>query len=455
MRTWDEIEDGLNDPNPKRRLEAWGVLHQAWCKGELCLQRSQLATLDRCLLKEPDDEVRRRAYHFMIFYGASRTGPETETPAGAPVGVNGEKRGGARLLADWLWEPFKKPSAVFGLLDPNHPRDDEAKILLARSMGFQEYPKTEIHLVHLGDSKLGELLCAQHCQAVCLIGRLSLYGDEALSRWSNPEPRFRFPPGPRPEDLEGGMLSDHYHYISDLNYPPRKYATKQADGCRTDYGLVQRYTINAGTHDVVVVTCAGASSLGTLAATRWAAVDLRHPIRVGGHPMPAPASANDDSHLEVLLEVTAEGTACTWAWKPNQVKLLGVYLDQMYWSADKRDWQAKPPRRITIVVDSRDRGRASAILFDRKEAGLRKGTQMFRLLAGMCLRGYDPRTGEVDVDRMGRDALIWDDGKLMTGAQVRRHLSTLKYHYLGEALEFDGREKIKLKAEVEIRVPSD
>jgi hypothetical protein len=427
------------------RLEGWEMLRRGWQTRAFVPRPEHFVKLGQSVWNERAPEVWRCAVGTLSVLGA-QAALETCTPP-----MNASAAGGDTsiepTLADWLWAPFTGPSAAFGLLDPKHrQRDELAKIVLARHLAFGQFPQTTLHLVHLGDPKLGELLYDQRYGAVCLIGRLSLYGDEAMQRWTNPEARFAFPAYRRPEELPGGSLDRSYHYILDRNnggngraglpaFSARgRYVTREDRGRRTDYGLVQRYLVHDGVRALVVVTCAGASSLGTLAAVQWAAVDLLRPVHQGGDLLPAPAWADFDTHLEALLEVTADVTPYNWEWKPSQTKLLRLSLDRAFWSQEKHGWAVEAPGRITVVRAAGEEV-VTDILFDSKQAPLRKNSRMFRLLGSVCLQAAASPGRTVDLGDLRQDAGVWGAEGTVTEKTVRRHLTQLKFRYLGEALE--------------------
>jgi hypothetical protein len=437
---WEMIEARLGDANPAVRLEGWEMLRRGWQTRAFVPQQEHFVKLGQSVWGERVPDVWRCAVGTLSVLGA-RAAFEKMAPAPDHSGAGGDTNE-EPTLADWLWAPFKGPSAAFGLLDPKHrQRDELAKLVLARHLAFTDFPQATFHLVHLGDPKLGELLYDQRYGAVCLIGRLSLYGDEALQRWTNPEARFAFPAYQRPEEQPGGTLDRNYHYILDRNNGGNgggragRYITREDKGKRTDYGLVQRYLVHDGVRDLVVVTCAGASSLGTLAAVQWAAVDLLRPLHQGGDLLPAPGWADFDTHLEALLEVTADVTDYNWEWKPSQMKVLRLSLDRAFWSQEKHGWAVEAPGRITVVRVVGEPAAVADILFDNKQAPLRKNSRMFRLLGSLCLRAAASSSRAVDLGELRQDAGVWGEEGTVPERTVRRHLTQLKFRYLGEALE--------------------
>lgn len=358
----------------------------------------------------------------------------------------GEK---GRSLSDWLWGPFHKPSAVFGLTAADYRRRDEiALIQLVRRLSYREFPDTEIHQIDPDDPEWSELLFQGGYQSICLVGRLGLYGQEALERWNNPNGRFGFLVNRRPGTIPAGQLDKDFHCIYERigEGPTEYYRTEEKNGKRTDFALVQRYPVYDGTRYIVVVIIAGASSLGTLAAAQWAADKLTEPTHPYGEPIDAPQGVGPDSHFEALVDVTAEVT--TRVWRPLRINLRRLCVDRAVWCENDRRWHIDPPRNITILREKGTKARAVGVLFDGKRAPLNPGSQTFRLLVEACLESRSRENGVVNAKKLGQKSEIWD-GKTHAEADVRRRLSILKQRYLGDALSV-GR-PIRLDAKVTIR----
>src|SRR5204863_3079368 len=120
-------------------------------------------------------------------------------------------------------------------------------IVLARHLSLREFPRTQFEgVVHEG-ADWG--LVPKSCGALCVVGRLGLYGPHALQHWVRPQTRFSFIAEQRPRDLKRGQLDGaRYHCILErlrrggpARY--RQYPTTDEEGRRTDYGIVQRYVV--------------------------------------------------------------------------------------------------------------------------------------------------------------------------------------------------------------------
>jgi hypothetical protein len=433
---WDQIVGLIESPTPETRLQGWTFLRRESLRGLGEPEAEHLLSLENALREEEDEDIWKQAISVLALLGAFRPDARVALPA-SPVPSPVHK---TRSLLEWLWQPFHKPSVVFGLLDPKRrQRDELAKITLGRFLSFHEFPHTDFELVHLDDPCLGQLVLGENYEVVCLIGRPSLYEDENVLRWMAADLRFGFPTGRRPENLPPGKLDPRYHNITERNGTKKRHAASEKDGRRVDYGLVQRYAVSNGDRDIIVVVIAGASSLGTLAAVQWATTSLRQPICPDAGPLPAPDKIVVDSRLEALIEVHADATPYTREWKPDHVEVKGLFVDGARWVHKRKAWCVDAPRRITVVVDPRDRTKVRQIRLDGKAAPLRRSSQVGKLLIAVGRQAAESPDHTIDPDRLGKDTTIWNDGEAKKEDVVRNDLSLLKIRYLGDALEIGGR----------------
>lgn len=234
-----------------------------------------------------------------------------------------------------------------------------------------------------------------------------------------------------------------YHCIyEDLGDGRREYyRTSETDGERTDYALIQRYTVDYSGRRIVVVHCAGITTLGTLCAAQYLASHLNRPTRPGGTPVPLPPSIEPDSSLEVLLEVKADATKPLWT--PSRVELCKLFVGHAAWSARDDKWESSPT--ITLVCEGGDPQRPLAIKFDDKEEKMERTGQAFRLLVGLCLQARETPDGYVDLAKLLHNSWIWGP-KEVDETYVKRQLALLKVRHLHhEALSTDGGVRLQAK----------
>ncbi len=442
---WKPFEERLKSPNPQVRLDAWGDLYTACLKTNALPARDDVVSLNQLLLREPHTDVASRATRVMAGLGALLAA----TPGVAVARPADHDRPGA--LGNWLWNPFRACSAVFLPLDPgNHRRDESAALLLARRLSLHAFPSTDFQPVILKGPGLDQLLLAKPFEAFCLIGRPGLYGAHTSPLWSNDRTRFHFSMAERPLDLPIGTLDPEYHRITEqVGARLTQHQTREHDGRRTDFGLVQRFVKHDGMRSKVVVICAGGTSLGTQAAVLWAATEVLRPVCLGGEPIPVPDSTTDDSLLEVLLQVTGVKQPLSWSYEPSQVQVLRLSVDGQVWSSDDHSWHTAGPDTITVVADRSNREQVLEILFDDRPAPLKKDSQSFRLLGSACLQVAGSGRQVVDTEALIRNTWIWGEEQ-PTEALIHRHFTTLRSRHLHDALTV-SRTEIVLHAQVTIR----
>ena len=427
-----EVLQMVSFENTAVRIDGWTKLHNHAAVYRGFLDETQWLFLRNLLWSEKEGGVLRAGLLAML--ALSSVPPFDEASTGS--------------LGNWLLAPFRKTSAVFGLTATKFRRRDEnALTWLGRRLGLDRFPKTEIAYVSVEQPDLGRLLDHNY-EAICLVGRPGLYGKAARERLSVDDLRFSFKVDQRPERLHPNQLDDDFHCIRERLGPGsfELHRTKEEDGYRTDYGIVQRYTVEFGSRYIVVVVCAGASSLGTLGAARWVASDLFHPTHPSDdrpRPIEVPPEADPNSRMEALLHVRAKTT--TSAWERPALNLLRLYVDNHSWSLKDRKWRAKGPRAITVVQDG---GRPVEILFDGQESQLRPDNKNFRLLVAMVQTVLAKKSRRLDIGQLAADAKIWGSDPLTTD-QVRGLLRTLKHRHLHETLSMKG--DIRLEAEVDIQ----
>lgn len=424
---WKTIEKKLSSSDRSHRIAGWALARDHFVDFQHPVNPLQRAKLLSFLQDEADDDVRQFGILVML-------GIPFPTMIPAIPSTVASSYGESETLDAWLWNVFRRPSVVLSVSERDFiRRDAPALIDLARRLDFRDYGEAEVRLIRPDEPEWRQQIVENGYQSICFIGRLGLYGKDALNRWSNSHARFGFELHQRPRGLPPGRLHPDYHCIYERIGDVRMehYRSVDREGIRTDFGLVQRYPVYDGTTTMVVVNCAGESALGTSAAVKWAAVELSKPTHpYNGEPIKAPPGISPDSYMEALIEVEAQNTS--HVPRPTHITLRKLYVDRACWNKTERRWEVDPPKKITIV---RNHGRTVDILFDGKPTSQLKSAQSFRLLDHMCRNVSERKDNIVDLEKLARTEEIWDTPRPDIN-RVRRNLSVLKHRYLGDALSF-------------------
>jgi hypothetical protein len=350
-------------------------------------------------------------------------------------------------LGGWLWRDFRKTSRVLRVADPERlRRDEDAVIEIARFLPLEYL--TEFTSVDPASGFTPLLADFDAVEALCFVGRLCLYGEDAVKTWcvTKRTPRFLFGMDFRPDGLAQGVLHPQYHSVV-LNAgeadPEPLYRTTQTDHSRTDYGVIRRYVVDWGGRCRVVIHIAGCSSLGTLGAAHFAACTLcKH--GASGKPLPLPPQVDEQSHLEALVEVTADTRCSELGWRLRKLQLLDLRMDGFVWDEDEYSWQVPTPDVITVVFADAETRRASwtneaerdetkvEILVDGQKVPFRGRSENRRLCIALCILA-SKQNGQVQLSQLGEDTWIWNDRAPKKTAYVKTRLSNLQRH-LGNSL---------------------
>lgn len=427
----------LKSQRGAERLEGWRMLWDGRQSIQHEIRPDHVEFLwDRLSMTEEldDDGERHAAIKALSMLGLFLSLGREPTPE---VTVNLGRMGDAGSLANWLWLPFRGNSAVFLLDDPDRFRRDAfAHILLARRLSATDYPLVQHQPISMTDPQWSIVVRQRGLDAICLVGRLGLYGTEALTRWQDPGARFKFRTHQRPAELGHGDLHPDWHCIEELrpDGTRRSFVTRDVGSERTDYGLVQRYRVLDGTREVVIVNCAGGSTLGTLAAVRWASETLFQPTQFQGDPIQVPGKVDSASRLEVLMRVRAK--ISTSDFVDTSVDLLHLAVGDSEWCADERNWVSVPPQCITLVCQDGQTDKPVKILLDGMDTRMKSTSMSFHLAWQLAvLAREDQSHAGIPLDKLVADLKV--PGKQtdsLTEANVRRKLSTLKDRHFGKAI---------------------
>ena len=425
-----KIFEMLVSDNADRRRDGWEEVRRRGIELQIELEPAQRTYLIDLLHAERDETVRWTACLALLSLSLI-TRPEAGM---SHVRVGKKDRAGSdKSLGNWLWDPFRQTSAVFGVTATDFRRRDECALQwLGRRLSFKDYPAISFPQVSLQSCNFLELLFQGTFQAICLVGRPGLFGGDALKRFRDGELRFGFAKDHRPQNLPTGQLDSEYHCILETLSPGNviRYATVEEQGYRTDYVTVQRYPVVFRNGQILVVIIAGGSTLGTLAGARWAAYDLfqvADPTR--GLPIGLPTGSRLDSRMEALLRVRARVT--TQTWDGLEIDLHSLYFDKQCWS--KLKWNDLGPRHITLV---RRRRKPDQLLFDGTPRKFNPGRCTYRLLLSLVDAALQKKP--VRITDLAANKSIWLDSNVHV-TRVRGNLKTLKHRHLKDALVWDDQ----------------
>jgi len=441
QKRFERILESVTSENVARRREGWRELHDSSAEFRQYLDEPQLRYLRELAFAEAEkDEVTFR----VALKAIMALLVPVESPALARTDSPSPHPDRSRWLAEWLWDPFHQRSAVLAVTATKYRRRDEGALLwLGRRLSYRDYPYIVFPQISLESPDLDPVLFSQGFQAFGVVGRLSLFGESALERLGGADLRFGFDVPRRPKGLPPGELARDYHCVVERAAGARReyHQTVEEDGFRTDFAVVQRYPVQLGTRQAVAVIIAGASSLGTSAAARWAGYDLFQPTdTLGGTPIMVPPTITAKSRMEALLCVRAKVT--TSAWEDPEIKLRRLFVDGASWSPQEQQWHVSPIQVITIV---RRRGRPVRILFDGQRTRLEPQRQAFRLTVALAEQARR-NNGKLDIAALVANQEIWTERE-PDEEYVRSRLRALRHRHLKETLVMRGG--LELRAEID------
>ena len=366
MSDMDETFDSLysklkNSRDPGGRKTAWRSLVDLHAEDRL--SHSQLEQCRELLLSEDDLHVRTTGIIYLDkvlhAYGA---------------------HGHDHSLQHWLFTPFRQAhggsftdsgsAVVITFCDNQYSRDVQALVEVARHLPTDRYPQTNFKLVSIESPDYADT-GIDRADAVCLIGRPSLFKDCAIVRNFPADLRFSIKPPPEPDRVSGlaGQENAPFWCVNQErpNAGPYSYKSTQTERKRHDHGLVQRFGIRVGGRDVTVVVLAGGTSLGTLAAARWISQFGWGEKRRNEFARIAGLEANDRSmRFEAVLSVSSDHYDPARPWKPENIEAQCVFLN-------KSRNVLRVPKKLSLATETGTLASADDVrylLFDDDEVEL-------------------------------------------------------------------------------------
>lgn len=298
-------------------------------------------------------------------------------------------------LKEWFFGPFRprlggnhvsNPCACIGVCDREHLRDVQAQLILARHLASNRFPDTHFYHVpfhHPDWSDVG----IDKINALCVIGRPSMFIQcPVLEDLAKLRPQMRFALPKDDETWRSKPLShisaEHFHHISQtpslLNTGASLFYASDEDcspdgNRRTDYALVQRFSILSNRRKITVIILAGTTSLGTVGAAEWVTNgECEEELKKACDRFRM--VLKEDTEMEVLLRITAEVRNPARPWKPLGRVPIKLFLD------DSANAIAESISRVTVVTRN---GVPVQVFFDDDEVRFRK-SQGFADIAAIC-----------------------------------------------------------------------
>ncbi len=435
-------------------MKAWSELH-AQPEASHGLRQADRDELTEVLMEEEDGGVREFG-HLMVTRAGSRLemtdapAPAQQAPAPATSGksVLGHRQPlpDPKTLDEFVFQHFEKPSAVLSIAEENyHRRDENAMVHIARRLPAKDYRLTTIENdVLLGDDSWAKKLVRNNCETILITGRPCLYGQKALDCLKDDRLRFRFPMQGRPETLENGAIDKEFHCIHECEGSGARnvYSTKEMGKTRTDFGLIQVYSIYNGRHWMTVVLCAGCSSLGTFGAAWWLTYEIWRPHGVNGSSaIPVPPRIRENPRMEALISVTGDATKPIC--EPLHLELCGLYLDDYMWAPQGSQWRRTRAPVIDVAMEG---NKPVWMSIDSEPARLVPHSQNFRLATQLALAVKRSTNGSVSVASLAENRYIWS-GRTIPTSKVKQRLNNLNHGALKDLITVD-HDEVRLAAEV-------
>ena len=323
----------------------------------------------------------------------------------------------SRGLGDWLWERFHSPSWVMRVSDPKRlRRDEEATISIARSLPYDEFDAARFVCID-DEGYAPPLSQLDGVRALCFVGRLCLFGEQAVKDWDDRTglSQYRFGMDFRPSDLARGQLHDEYHSIV-RSSDGKVWRTSEAHGVRKDFCMIRRYVATRGGEEIVVVHIAGCSSLGTQGGARFAAHTLVYP-NAADKTLPVPDGIDGRSHFEALIQVTARIAGNELGWEIADTKLIDLRVDDSVWDSTRWEWKKQGVKTITVVFPSKSAKRSYRqqydkvkFLVDGKAANLEEDSFNRRLSLALLMAASKSDDRIVSLEQLSKEDWIWNGG---------------------------------------------
>ena len=425
----NEIRNLLEHRDASKRMMGYARMWEL--RNAAKLSESDFDFLDSISISEPDPDVVVKALG--IVEALRRWRPTT--------------------LQDRILQPFSQPAVSAILASCHHEYIPDADPLIAlaqhlgnpKNVGFHLVP---FHQLDWNQPEIGTL------DNLCFVGQPRMHRAFALKtviESLTAELRLGFPEG----DNKWWTASGKHQGVAvrwdgqqiALRQKSETKATRATPGRRIDYAVVQRFPLHRGTRRLTVLILAGGTSLGSVGAVRW--LTKHRDGRFG-------AEMSNSSRVEVLLRVTADMHIPRQPWKPKDIVVEKLFID------DSVNLAVKTIGTITVIGGRSGPDKVSSILFD--EDGVKLQGEARAALIALCLAVHGARrTGGkaamVDPLHLRSDAAFWPSAyrpeKRETKWSDRSFLQFYNDHFMKPGALLHGRlhstaKQFRLDCEVEL-----
>jgi hypothetical protein len=442
----------LDPENPPRRRQAYKLFYYQAKEIARDMKPADGLRLVDVVMSERDEEMRRLGMSAIIslLFHRESLADDPRLNRAMPSAVTSLDEAVPMLLCDFLWKESDKPSALISAVDPDHfVRDELAVIQFALRLGRNRHQQTSILPVSTSDQRAHRYLVDPMYDVFYITGRPGLHGDKFRGEISLPErivegqrwlpTRFGFTVNERPSSLpriksggEQGAIDPAFNFLEEQlgDGTRRRYVTREFNGQREDWGLVQRYVVEISSKKRVVFICAGGSSLGTLGAVMWACQAIFPEFAASAEDaIPMCEKWKHESRVEALIRTTAD--TGSHVWESPKIELVALYAGKQMWE-DKK-WILRPPDEITLVGPRND---PTDILLDRMVRGLTSGKGMFALIA-ILAKSKLAGEAEIPFEALLSNKELFGQGGGDLDA-LTTSLNNLRIRYLSTALRVSG-----------------
>jgi hypothetical protein len=359
-----------------------------------------------------------------------------------------------RELCGEIWQPFSGKSAVIAINDRQQPRDAYPFQELIRHLSASGF-ETTFHSVSLSDPNWTKVRLNEQF-AVSFIGRHTMYRDCAVLAEIPADLRFHLPKDNAA--MRGQPLAPEFHCITQRRTAAKplvfEAVQEEGKGERVDWAVVQRFSVDLGVKQVVVLFIEGATSLGTTGAGQWVASGRCDSIK-----LPSGLALTDSSRLEILLKVHSQVSEPPRPWEPTCYPAK-IFIDDAKFVVQQDTLHLAVPRVIAVGTKPKGSANVCYVSFDGDDVRVRSSrpnaAAAQSALFALCLKALRVGKGQdgrwaVEIAALVKDQSLWPRGAdFLKGVRHTQWFAdNLKEGLLGDALTISHKsERLELNCEI-------